>query len=221
MKFISYKCEFVGKINEIHILINKKSNREIPGFFKYPRIHPGNETLHHSQTRNKTQTNPGEKTANLRIYSWGQSPQSLTNTLPIGFMCRQSVLPAGNKRSNWKRITDQTMLYWENYNSFHFSFRFWSKWSSIWFKMGRKTVTTMVLLSQLALCVGKVSCQLETQQQSNASALRKLYFQQLVLLAMFWIESGTISIYDSYYLYFVSLWISITLLYYLWAQYRL
>ena len=133
-------------------------------------------------------------------------------------MCRQSVLPAGNKRSNWKRITDQTMLYWENYNSFHFSFRFWSKWSSIWFKMGRKTVTTMVLLSQLALCVGKVSCQLETQQQSNASALRKLYFQQLVLLAMFWIESGTISIYDSYYLYFVSLWISITLLYYLCAS---
>ena len=29
MKFISYKCEFVGKINEIHILINKKSNRKL------------------------------------------------------------------------------------------------------------------------------------------------------------------------------------------------
>ena len=37
MKFISYKCEFVGKINEIHILINKKSNREIPRFFKISR----------------------------------------------------------------------------------------------------------------------------------------------------------------------------------------
>ena len=40
MKFISYKCEFVGKINEIHILINKKSNREIPDFFKYAGIYP-------------------------------------------------------------------------------------------------------------------------------------------------------------------------------------
>ena len=39
----------------------------------------------------------------------------------------------------------------------------------------------------------------------------------MVLLAMFWIESGTISIYDSYYLYFVSSWISITLLYNLWV----
>ena len=38
MKFMSYKCEFVGKVNEIHILINEKSNREIPGFFK---IEPG------------------------------------------------------------------------------------------------------------------------------------------------------------------------------------
>ena len=37
MKFISHKCEFVGKINEIHILINEKSNREIPGFFKISR----------------------------------------------------------------------------------------------------------------------------------------------------------------------------------------
>ena len=37
IKFIIYKCEFVGKINEIHILINEKSNREIPGFFKISR----------------------------------------------------------------------------------------------------------------------------------------------------------------------------------------
>ena len=37
MKFISYECEFVCKINEIQILINKKSNREIPGFFKISR----------------------------------------------------------------------------------------------------------------------------------------------------------------------------------------
>ena len=50
MKFIGYKCEFNGKINEIHILINEKSNREIPGFFKiwpfpnpasYHGIYPG------------------------------------------------------------------------------------------------------------------------------------------------------------------------------------
>ena len=37
MIFISYKCEFVGKINEIHIFINEKSNRE---FSKYPGIYP-------------------------------------------------------------------------------------------------------------------------------------------------------------------------------------
>ena len=37
MKFIRYKCEFVGKINGIHILINEKSNRKIPGFFKISR----------------------------------------------------------------------------------------------------------------------------------------------------------------------------------------
>ena len=43
MKFIRYKCEFVGKMNEIHILINEKSNREIPRFFKIsrPKIEPG------------------------------------------------------------------------------------------------------------------------------------------------------------------------------------
>ena len=47
MKFISYKCEFVGKINEIHILIIEKSNQEILGFFKIsrdisrPKIEPG------------------------------------------------------------------------------------------------------------------------------------------------------------------------------------
>ena len=34
MKFKSYKYEFIGKIKEIHILINEKSNREIPGSFK-------------------------------------------------------------------------------------------------------------------------------------------------------------------------------------------
>ena len=51
MKFISYKCEFVGKINEIHILINEKSNREILGFFKIsrdisgPKIEPGSREL--------------------------------------------------------------------------------------------------------------------------------------------------------------------------------
>ena len=37
MKFISYICEFVGKINEIYILINEKSNRKIPGFWKISR----------------------------------------------------------------------------------------------------------------------------------------------------------------------------------------
>ena len=51
MKFIGYKCEFNGKINEIHILINEKSNREIPGFFKLsrdisrPKIGPGSREL--------------------------------------------------------------------------------------------------------------------------------------------------------------------------------
>ena len=47
MKFISFKCEFVAKINETHILINEKSNREIPGFFKIsrPKIEPGSREL--------------------------------------------------------------------------------------------------------------------------------------------------------------------------------
>ena len=36
----SYASVYIGKINEIHILSNEKSNREIPGFFKYPGIHP-------------------------------------------------------------------------------------------------------------------------------------------------------------------------------------
>ena len=49
MKFIGYKCEFNGKINEIHILINEKSNREIPRFFEISRdtsrskIEPGSQ----------------------------------------------------------------------------------------------------------------------------------------------------------------------------------
>ena len=47
MKFISYKCEFVGKIDEIHILIKEKLNREIPGFFTIsrPKIEPGSREL--------------------------------------------------------------------------------------------------------------------------------------------------------------------------------
>ena len=51
MKFISYRCEFVGKINEIHILIITKSNRDIPGFFiisrdiSWPKIEPGSREL--------------------------------------------------------------------------------------------------------------------------------------------------------------------------------
>ena len=54
MKFMSYKCEFVGKIYEIHILINEKRNREIPGFFKVSRdtsgtnIEPGSWELNPS-----------------------------------------------------------------------------------------------------------------------------------------------------------------------------
>ena len=34
MKSICYSCVFIGKINEIHILINEKSNRKILGFLK-------------------------------------------------------------------------------------------------------------------------------------------------------------------------------------------
>ena len=57
MKFTSYKCEFVVKINEIHILINEKSNREIPGFFKIsrdisvPQIDPGSRELNPTHIR--------------------------------------------------------------------------------------------------------------------------------------------------------------------------
>ena len=55
MKFIGYKCEFNGKFNEMHILINEKSNREIPGFYKIsrdisrPKIEPGSRELNPSQ----------------------------------------------------------------------------------------------------------------------------------------------------------------------------
>ena len=55
MKFIGYKCEFNGKINEIHILINEKSNREIPGILKISRdtsrtkIEPGSRNLNPNQ----------------------------------------------------------------------------------------------------------------------------------------------------------------------------
>ena len=34
MKFIGYKCEFNGKINEIHILINEKIKPGNPGIFQ-------------------------------------------------------------------------------------------------------------------------------------------------------------------------------------------
>ena len=40
-KFKSYPSVFIGKINKIHILINAKSNREIPCSLCYPGIHPG------------------------------------------------------------------------------------------------------------------------------------------------------------------------------------
>ena len=33
------ECVYISKINDIHNLINEKSNREIPIFFKYPEIH--------------------------------------------------------------------------------------------------------------------------------------------------------------------------------------
>ena len=37
MKFKNYKCVFINKIIVIHILINKKSNRDMLGFFKISR----------------------------------------------------------------------------------------------------------------------------------------------------------------------------------------
>ena len=40
MKFISYKCEVVGKINEIHILIDKNQTGKSRDFLKYPGIYP-------------------------------------------------------------------------------------------------------------------------------------------------------------------------------------
>ena len=66
MKFIGYKCEFNGKINEIHILINEKSNREILGFFKI------------SQDISRPKIEPGSRELNPTAY-W-----STSNSLPIG-----------------------------------------------------------------------------------------------------------------------------------------
>ena len=41
MKFKSYTCVFIGKMNEIHIIITEKSIREIPEFLKkHSRINP-------------------------------------------------------------------------------------------------------------------------------------------------------------------------------------
>ena len=37
MKFISFSCVFIGKIDEIHILINEITNRETTEFFKISR----------------------------------------------------------------------------------------------------------------------------------------------------------------------------------------
>ena len=37
MKFISYSSAFFAEIYEIHILDNRKSNQDIPGFFKISR----------------------------------------------------------------------------------------------------------------------------------------------------------------------------------------
>ena len=51
MTYKSYTCVFNGKINEIHILINEKSNRKISGIFKISRdtywtkIEPGSREL--------------------------------------------------------------------------------------------------------------------------------------------------------------------------------
>ena len=54
MKFKSYTCVFIGKINEIHISITEKSIQEIPGCFKISRdtsqtkIEPGSRELNPS-----------------------------------------------------------------------------------------------------------------------------------------------------------------------------
>ena len=55
MKFKSSLCVFIGKINKIHILIDEKSNREIPGILKISRdtsrtkIEPGSRNLNPNQ----------------------------------------------------------------------------------------------------------------------------------------------------------------------------
>ena len=36
MEFTSYECVFNGKIHELHILINEKSNRESQDISEYP-----------------------------------------------------------------------------------------------------------------------------------------------------------------------------------------
>ena len=87
MKFISYKCEFFGKINDIHILINEKSNREILGFFKIsrdksrPKIEPGSRELNPSYTllhtekscRNLIKSNRNQIVFTMHRLIWNQT----------------------------------------------------------------------------------------------------------------------------------------------------
>ena len=57
MKFEIYKCEFIGNINDTHILIDKKSYREIPGLFKI------------SRDTTQTKNDPGSRELNPILYS--------------------------------------------------------------------------------------------------------------------------------------------------------
>ena len=59
MKFISYEFVFVGKINEIYILVNEKSNWEIPGYFKISR----------DTSRTKNEPGSGEVNPNQMPFS--------------------------------------------------------------------------------------------------------------------------------------------------------
>ena len=54
MKFKSYTCVFIGKINAIYILITEKSIREIPGFFKISRDTPRSKIKPGSRELNPT-----------------------------------------------------------------------------------------------------------------------------------------------------------------------
>ena len=130
MKFICYKCEFVGKINEIHILINEKSNREIPRFFKISRdisrskIEPGsrelNPTVNKRSLMNRTWMEPCQETSDLQYRQPTYTFYLLSETLYLKRYTPFSIcfLPIRQQVSTMHDTFQQLVIYSTTYNRY-------------------------------------------------------------------------------------------------------